>query len=100
MQPGAKTATGLGNVGVMVNGVGFFNALDAQTYQNDNTWHQIANVFEATSFDTGPGHPARKGMQLRPPSWPGGITQPLLADRSVPWQMPGWLSAPCARRTP
>lgn len=55
---GTHTNVGLGAVGTMVNGVNLFNALDAMTYQNDNTWHQIANVFEASSFDAGPGHPA------------------------------------------
>jgi hypothetical protein len=57
-QTGTHTAVGLGSVGVLVNGVDIFNALDAMTYQNDQTWHQIANVFEASSFDAGPGHPA------------------------------------------
>ncbi|HEX8522670.1 MAG TPA: YHYH protein [Tepidisphaeraceae bacterium] len=59
---GTKTATGLGNIGVMVNGVGIFNARDAASYNNLNTWHQNANVFELASFDNGRGHPA-PGMQ-------------------------------------
>lgn len=52
------TNVGLGAIGTMVNGVNLFNALDAQTYNNGGTWHQVANVFEASSFDSGPGHPA------------------------------------------
>ena len=57
-QSGTHTATGLGAIGVMVNGVALYNAADAQSYHNLNIWHQNANVFEGTSFDSGPGHPA------------------------------------------
>ncbi|MFT3788393.1 MAG: YHYH protein [Tepidisphaeraceae bacterium] len=53
-----KTTVGLGSVGVMVNGGLFFNPQDANSYNNQNVWHQNANVFEASSFDIGPGHPA------------------------------------------
>lgn len=53
-----KVATGNGPIGVMVNGVYIFNASDAQSYNNNNTWFRNANVFEASSFDSGPGHPA------------------------------------------
>lgn len=56
--PGTKTTVGLGPVGVMVNGVAFFDPRDNQSYNNANVWHQNANVFEASSFDTGPAHPA------------------------------------------
>jgi hypothetical protein len=56
-QGGTKTAVGLGPVGVMVNGVPFFDPRDAQSYNNQNIWHQNANVYEASSFDGGPGHP-------------------------------------------
>jgi hypothetical protein len=55
---GTKTSVGLGPIGVMLNGVAFFDPRDAQTYNNQNVWHQNANKFEAASFDTGPGHPA------------------------------------------
>src|SRR5687768_4787784 len=55
---GTKTATGLGAIGVMVNGVPFYNASDARSYQNQNVWHQNANVAEAAGFDSGPGHPS------------------------------------------
>jgi hypothetical protein len=57
-QTGTKTTVGMGPIGVMVNGVAFFDARDAQSYNNQNLWHQNANVFEASSFDGGPGHPA------------------------------------------
>jgi hypothetical protein len=63
---GQHTNVGLGAVGVMVNGVDLFNALDAQTYNNGGTWHQVANVFEASSFDAGKGHPA-PGQQMPQP---------------------------------
>jgi hypothetical protein len=58
VQLGAKTSVGLGPIGVMVNGVAFFDARDAASYNNQNIWHQNANVFEASSFDGAPGHPA------------------------------------------
>jgi hypothetical protein len=58
---GTKTATALGPIGVAVNGVAFFNAWDGMTYNNDGIWQQNANVFEASSFDQGPGHPAPGG---------------------------------------
>lgn len=55
---GTRTKTGMGAIGVMVNGVYFFNATDAMTYNNAGVWQQNANVVEAASFDTGKGHPA------------------------------------------
>jgi hypothetical protein len=58
VNPGPKTNVGLGAVGVMVNGVPFFDPRDAQTYNNQGVWHQNANKFEASSFDSGKGHPA------------------------------------------
>lgn len=61
-----KTATGLGNIGIMVNGAAFFNPRDAVSYNNQNIWHQNANVIEAPSFDTAKGHPA-PGMQQPQP---------------------------------
>jgi hypothetical protein len=57
-QAGTPTATGLGAIGFMVNGVALYNAADARSYNNQNVWHQNANVVEAASFDTAPGHPA------------------------------------------
>lgn len=59
---GAGTATALGTIGVMVNGVPFFNALDAFSYQNENTWHQNAMHFEASGMDGCKGHPAPGGV--------------------------------------
>ncbi len=55
---GTKTTVGLGNIGVAVNGVAFYNPLDGMTYNNAGVWHQNANVFEASTFDNGPGHPS------------------------------------------
>jgi hypothetical protein len=60
-QNGAKTATGLGAIGVMVNGVPIFNAKDARSYQNANVWFQNAIFWEGMSMDTGMGHPAQRG---------------------------------------
>ncbi len=51
-------AVGLGHVGVLLNGVVFYNALDAMSYNNQNIWHQSAVYFEAGSFDSCKGHPA------------------------------------------
>jgi hypothetical protein len=58
---GTKTATGLGPIGVWVNGVALFNALDAHSYNNRNIWHQDAVYVEAPSFDGCLGHPAPFG---------------------------------------
>jgi hypothetical protein len=63
-QGGTKTAVGLGAIGVMVNGVPFFNPQDAASYNNQNVWHQNANVVEAPSFDTGRGHPAPRMQNM------------------------------------
>jgi hypothetical protein len=62
VQGGTKTATALGGIGFMVNGVPFFNASDGMSYQNKNIWHQNANVVEAPSFDAGKGHPQQTGV--------------------------------------
>src|SRR5437763_1238312 len=51
VQSGAKTATGLGPIGTFVNGVSVFNPKDANSYNNQNIWHQNAVVVEAGSFD-------------------------------------------------
>ena len=58
-QAGTHTAVGLGPVGVMVNGVAFFDPRDAQSYNNQGIWHQNANVFESNSFDGGPWAPSQ-----------------------------------------
>lgn len=59
---GTKTATSLGPIGVWVNGVVLFNALDAHSYNNQNIWHQDAVLVEAASFDACHGHPAPGGV--------------------------------------
>ncbi len=53
--------TGLGPIGVMVNGVPFFNSKDARSYNNRGIWNQNAMYFEGFSFDTGKGHTAPRG---------------------------------------
>jgi hypothetical protein len=62
MNNGTKTSTPLGPIGVWINGVAVFNALDAQSYNNQNIWHQNAVVVEASSFDACLGHPAPGGV--------------------------------------
>jgi hypothetical protein len=61
---GTPTATGLGPIGIAVNGVSIYNPWDAN-YYNPHTggtttssgyWQQNANVVEAPTFDSGPGH--------------------------------------------
>jgi hypothetical protein len=54
---GTHTATGLGVIAVLINGVPFYNALDGRSYNNQNTWHQNAVLVEAMSFDAVLGHP-------------------------------------------
>ncbi len=60
-QTGTKTATPLGHIGLWRNGVVFFNAKDAMSYNNQNIWHQNAVVVEAPSFDACKGHPQQQG---------------------------------------
>ena len=62
VQTSTKTNVGLGNVGIMINGATFFDPRDAMSYNNQNVWHQNANVFEAVSFDNAPGHPQQQGV--------------------------------------
>jgi hypothetical protein len=57
-----QTSTPLGVIGVLVNGVPFFNALDAMSYNNLNIWHRNAMYWEAASFDSCKGHPAPGGV--------------------------------------
>jgi hypothetical protein len=56
------TATGLGAIGVMINGVDVFNMSDAMSYQNLNVWHNNAGVVEAPSFDAAKAHPQQQGV--------------------------------------
>jgi hypothetical protein len=53
-----NTRTGLGPIGVFVNGVPAFNALDGRSYFNQGTWNQNAYVTEGRTFDAALGHPA------------------------------------------
>ncbi|HSI32684.1 MAG TPA: YHYH protein [Tepidisphaeraceae bacterium] len=55
---GTKTSVGLGSIGVMVNGVAFYDSRDARSYNNQNVWHQNAIYFEAAGFDAAKGHPS------------------------------------------
>lgn len=55
------TATGLGQVGVMVNGVAFYNPTDAMSWQNMNIWHQNAFVAVGAGLDACGGHPGPSG---------------------------------------
>tara|TARA_Y100001934_G_C12294225_1_gene746492 strand:- start:357 stop:1601 length:1245 start_codon:yes stop_codon:yes gene_type:complete len=57
----SKTATGLGHIGVWINGVSIFNAKDAFSYNNQDIWHQDAVLVEGPSFDDCLGHPAPNG---------------------------------------
>ncbi|MBA3468720.1 MAG: YHYH protein [Herpetosiphonaceae bacterium] len=70
---GTKRATGLGQIGVLVNGVPIYNALDAFSWSTsleqdlpnngagqhgDGVWNRNAIIAEAISFDSCLGHPA------------------------------------------
>ena len=56
--PTGGTATGLGHIGVLINGVVIFNAQDAFSYNNQGFWHQNGGFFENDGFDCAKGHPA------------------------------------------
>lgn len=58
---GNPTATSLGHIAVLTNGVTVFNAKDAMSYNNQNVWHQNAPVVEGPSMDACLGHPAPGG---------------------------------------
>ena len=61
-QPAADPRrTNLGPIGVFVNGVSAYNALDARSYQNLGVWNQDAYVFEGRTFDAAQGHPQMRG---------------------------------------
>jgi len=59
---GALTAVSLGQIGVWKNGVTMYNALDAQSYNNQGVWLQNAYHFELVSFDNCLGHPDQSGQ--------------------------------------
>lgn len=50
--------TGLGAIGLWVNGTAIFNWADGQSYQNQNIWHNDAAHFEYYDVDICPGHSA------------------------------------------
>ena len=60
-QSGTHTATGLGAIGTLVNGVPIFNPRDANSYNNQNVWHSNAVVVEAGDMDSALGHPQQTG---------------------------------------
>ncbi|MBS0189568.1 MAG: YHYH protein [Phycisphaerales bacterium] len=60
-QSGTHTATGLGAIGLWIDGVEIFNAKDARSYQNKGIWNQNAVIVEGPSFDSAGGHPAPGG---------------------------------------
>jgi len=64
---GTKTETGLGHIGVLINGVPIYNALDAMSYNNLGIWNRNAVVMENGGFDCAKGHPA--------PNQQGGLTE-------------------------
>jgi autotransporter-associated beta strand protein len=59
---GTHTATGLGAIGVLLNGVDFFNISDSMSYQNKGVWYDNAGVVEAPSFDAANAHPQQQGV--------------------------------------
>lgn len=59
---GTHTATGLGSIGLLVNGVPIYNPKDAHSYNNQNIWHNNAVVVEASGFDAALGHPSPVGQ--------------------------------------
>ena len=56
---GARTAIGLGHIGVLKNGVSVFNANDAQFV--NTVWSRNGYYFEYPSFDNCIGHPQQQG---------------------------------------
>lgn len=69
---GTATATGLGNIGVCINGVSIFNFSDAVSWKSstgtfaggpyggtgDGVWNRDAIKYERAGFDCSKGHPA------------------------------------------
>lgn len=55
------TTSALGQVGVMINGVVFYNPTDAMSWQNMNIWHQNAFVSVGIGLDPCGGHPGPSG---------------------------------------
>ena len=46
-----KTSSGMGNIGLWVNGVSIYNADDGYSYNNQGLWNRNAYMFEGVSFD-------------------------------------------------
>ena len=55
---GTATAVGMGNTGVLINGVPTYNYADGMSYNNQGVWHQNAVKFENGGFDCAKGHPS------------------------------------------
>ncbi|MBF9222728.1 YHYH protein [Hymenobacter ruricola] len=55
---GTPTAVGMGNTGVLINGVPVYNYADGRSYNNGGVWHQNAIMFENAGFDCAKGHPS------------------------------------------
>ena len=64
------TATPLGIIGALINGVPFFNPLDAMSYNNLNIWHRNAMFWEAASFDSCKSHVGPGGGHVVPTDSP------------------------------
>ncbi len=58
---GTATAVGMGNIGILKNGVPIYNYADGKSYNNANVWHQNAIYFERVGFDCAKGHPSMGG---------------------------------------
>ena len=62
------SATPLGSIGVMANGVTVYNAADARSYFNQGIWNNNAIFVEADGFDPALGHPSPlRGQSGNPP---------------------------------
>lgn len=64
-ETGSLTNVGMGQIGVLINGVPIYNYADGQSYNNQNVWHQDAVFFERDGFDCAKGHPS--------PNFQGGL---------------------------
>lgn len=86
-----QPATPLGPIGVLTNGVPFFNALDAMSYNNQNIWHRNAMYWEAASFDSCKGHPAPGGV-YHPHQFPPCVsaTDPQHHSPIIGWAFDGF----------
>src|SRR4051794_14376247 len=65
---GTHTATGLGSIGLWMNGVPVYNPKDAHSYNNLDIWHNNAVVVEASGFDSALGHPSPVQGTGNPPA--------------------------------